>query len=226
VTNPGVTFNQDLTMTIYAAAAAELGHGATIVSSTQNFNIPFRPSASSSCAASHPGEWSDGANCFNGYATPVTFTFDGTVLLPDDLIWSISFNTSSFGAMPKGYNTVCVSTPQGCGYDSLNVGLSDAPLPTKGTGVDLSGVYSNSYTASQYGDGGTGGVDMFRSDTPCWTGYRQMARISTSAATVGPPTKKDQCKRDGWKSFNNPAFKNQGDCVSFVATKGKNPDVG
>lgn len=33
---------------------------------------------------------------------------------------------------------------------------------------------------------------------------------------VGPPTNKDQCKKDGWKAFNNPTFKNQGDCVSFV----------
>jgi hypothetical protein len=39
------------------------------------------------------------------------------------------------------------------------------------------------------------------------------------------PTSKDQCKDGGWKSFTNPAFKNQGDCVSFVATGGKNsPD--
>lgn len=33
---------------------------------------------------------------------------------------------------------------------------------------------------------------------------------------VGPPTDKDQCKDGGWQGFNNPAFKNQGDCVSFV----------
>jgi hypothetical protein len=36
------------------------------------------------------------------------------------------------------------------------------------------------------------------------------------------PTSTDQCKKDGWKTFTSPAFKNQGDCVSFVATKGKN----
>jgi hypothetical protein len=35
------------------------------------------------------------------------------------------------------------------------------------------------------------------------------------------PTTKDQCKNGGWRSYN--VFKNQGDCVSFVATKGKNP---
>ena len=31
-----------------------------------------------------------------------------------------------------------------------------------------------------------------------------------------PLTDKDQCKKDGWKSFTNPLFKNQGRCVSFV----------
>jgi hypothetical protein len=35
------------------------------------------------------------------------------------------------------------------------------------------------------------------------------------------PTSKEQCKNDGWRSF--PGFKNQGDCMSFVATGGKNP---
>jgi hypothetical protein len=34
------------------------------------------------------------------------------------------------------------------------------------------------------------------------------------------PTSKDQCKNGGWRTFGT--FKNQGDCVSFVATGGKN----
>jgi hypothetical protein len=38
-----------------------------------------------------------------------------------------------------------------------------------------------------------------------------------------PPTSKNQCKNGGWANFTNPGpFKNQGDCVSFVATHGKN----
>lgn len=40
------------------------------------------------------------------------------------------------------------------------------------------------------------------------------------------PTDKEQCKNNGWREFVNPSFKNQGDCVSFVATKGKNPPSG
>jgi hypothetical protein len=35
------------------------------------------------------------------------------------------------------------------------------------------------------------------------------------------PTSKDQCKSGGWRTYG--VFKNQGDCVSFVATGGKNP---
>ena len=43
----------------------------------------------------------------------------------------------------------------------------------------------------------------------------------------GVPTTKKQCKNDGWKNYvkGTPAtrrFKNQGDCVSFVATHGNN----
>ena len=42
------------------------------------------------------------------------------------------------------------------------------------------------------------------------------SRITATPALVGPPTGKDQCKKDGWKTFNNPTFKNQGDCVSYT----------
>ena len=33
------------------------------------------------------------------------------------------------------------------------------------------------------------------------------------------PTSKDQCKNNGWRNYAS--FKNQGQCVSFVATGGK-----
>jgi hypothetical protein len=35
------------------------------------------------------------------------------------------------------------------------------------------------------------------------------------------PTSRDQCKNGGWQTYG--VFKNQGDCVSFVATGGKKP---
>ena len=35
-------------------------------------------------------------------------------------------------------------------------------------------------------------------------------------APASGPTNHDQCKKDGWQTFMNPKFKNQGDCVSYV----------
>jgi hypothetical protein len=39
------------------------------------------------------------------------------------------------------------------------------------------------------------------------------------------PTSKDDCKKGGWATFSQ-GFKNQGDCVSYVATGGKNQPNG
>jgi hypothetical protein len=49
------------------------------------------------------------------------------------------------------------------------------------------------------------------------------ASVDDVAVTSTPalPTTKEQCKNGGWRSFGS-SFKNQGDCVSFVATNGKN----
>ena len=48
--------------------------------------------------------------------------------------------------------------------------------------------------------------------------------LNLSANLVTLPTSKAQCKKGGWRDFE--VFKNQGDCVSFVATGGKNPPAG
>ena len=52
---------------------------------------------------------------------------------------------------------------------------------------------------------------------------------ANATITMGPPplsslTSKNQCKNGGWRAFG--VFKNQGDCVSFVATGGKNLPAG
>jgi len=40
--------------------------------------------------------------------------------------------------------------------------------------------------------------------------------FEAASTTSGPPTSKDQCKNGGWRSFTNPSFKNQGQCIAFV----------
>ena len=63
---------------------------------------------------------------------------------------------------------------------------------------------------------------------PTTAGAAQTTHAGESDAFVAKiatlPTSMDQCKNGGWKTFG--VFKNQGDCVSFVASKGKNPPSG
>jgi len=66
--------------------------------------------------------------------------------------------------------------------------------------------------SGSYTEGGTAGVGIFRQDTN-WSPNGTVAiKITASATAVGPPTSKDQCLKSGWANFNNPSFKNQGDC--------------
>lgn len=48
--------------------------------------------------------------------------------------------------------------------------------------------------------------------------------VAIYSCNLNKPTNKDQCKNGGWQSYG--VFKNQGDCVSFVATGGKNLPAG
>lgn len=72
------------------------------------------------------------------------------------------------------------------------------------------------------------------SDTPTGgtigtAGTVHIDNISVNSDEVGSPTSpssKDDCKNGGWQNFVSPTFKNQGDCVSFFATKGKNQPSG
>jgi hypothetical protein len=34
---------------------------------------------------------------------------------------------------------------------------------------------------------------------------------------TAPPADKNQCRKGGWATFNNPSFRNQGECVNYVA---------
>jgi dienelactone hydrolase len=51
--------------------------------------------------------------------------------------------------------------------------------------------------------------------------YAMDLDLRDQSSSAALPTSKDHCKNGGWRNY--PRFKNQGDCVSFVATGGKNP---
>ncbi len=52
-------------------------------------------------------------------------------------------------------------------------------------------------------------------------GQNNVRETRTFFVDANAPYNKDECKQDGWKDFTSPKFKNQGDCVSFMASNGK-----
>jgi len=231
-TTPGATFTEPITLNIYnvgpASAYGPSTAGSLIVSDTQNFNIPYRPSADpnyqTDCAANatqenvpvseFDGTWYDPAlnSCFNGLLTDITFNF-GNVLLPNNVIYGIAYDTSDYGASPNaplyqlggttptgtswGDSTACHATTEGCGYDSLNLGLSNEPTaPSVGTDAYQGTVYWQLLYAPYYCDQGAAGTGTFRIDEPanyptqngtnsgCWSAQTNGDPI-TMATNVG-----------------------------------------
>jgi hypothetical protein len=181
-TSAGATFSHPITMNIYSVNVTTGQPAAKLLTRTQTFAIPLRPSADPvNCTGPNAGKWYSTADaaCYNGFATKITFNLDGT-LLPRDLIWTVAFNTSGFGAAPLGYTTPCATSAAGCAYDSLNVGVQAfAGQPSVGTDVDPAGAVLSSITPGAYCDGGTGGTGTLRLDTGCWTGFTPLATIRT-----------------------------------------------
>ncbi|MBP8539183.1 hypothetical protein [Streptomyces sp. MK37H] len=185
LTTPGATFTHPITANIYAVdnSGPVPAPGALLATVTKTFNIPYRPSADPvNCTGSNAGKWFSPADntCYNGLAHTVKFDFPGVTTLPDQVIWTVAYNTTHAGYNPIGESAPCFTSGNGCPYDSLNVGAQTFPgAPFAGTDVDPNGVFINSSSASTYCDGGAGGTGTLRLDTPCWTGFTPLGEIKT-----------------------------------------------
>ena len=177
ITNPGSTFTHPVTLNIYNVGTND-SVGSLIKSKTQTFAMPYRPTADdgTNCNGATAGEWWDGTSCYNGKAFKISFDLDG-VTLPDNAIISVAYNTSDYGAQPQGDAKACHATPQGCPYDSLNVGTN--PTPSVGT-APADDAYQNSNWSGAYCDNGAGGTGTFRLDAGCWTGYLPAFKVEAS----------------------------------------------
>jgi len=51
------------------------------------------------------------------------------------------------------------------------------------------------------------------------------AKFVATEIPVAPPTTKKACKKGGWKTFNDPSFKNQGACISTSSVTARHPRV-
>ncbi len=190
VTTPGATFTHSITASIYGASIGGVP-GALLARVTQDQVILFRPSADSvNCTGTDAGKWFNpagpsGGVCQNSIIEVLTFTFPSGITLPNQVIWTVAFNTTHYGYTPIGQGAACFSSAGGCGYDSLNVADKTYPgAPYAGTDVDPNGAFLNSKSATEYCDGGAGGTGFLRLDTAttgCWADYKPLGRIITTA---------------------------------------------
>lgn len=160
-TTPGSSFNHPITLNIYNVdkSGVDPAVGTLITTKTLNADIPYRPSADDTmCTGDNTGKWYDtvSGKCQNGYAFNLDYDFsaDG-ILLPDEVIVTVAYNTQTHGYEPIG-----VAGP----YNSLNVSLTTAGTLT-GTDVEEGSLFWNTKISSWYTDGGAGGSNILRRDT-------------------------------------------------------------
>jgi hypothetical protein len=171
VTSPGTGFQEPITLNVYGPSTDGLHPGALITSVTRTFFIPFRPSASPQCAATSPGEWYDSVHkkCNNGKL--VNLTFNLGVKVPNKVVYGIAYNTTHYGYAPIGESAACFTSSGGCGYDSLNIALSQDPINVKvGYDTNPGKVWQNT-VGDNYCDKDTTDAGVFRLDSPtstCW----------------------------------------------------------
>jgi hypothetical protein len=180
-TPSGSTFNEPITFNIYNPPALNSDVPGTLIATrTVTFKFPYRPSANyAHCSGGNAGLWWDKAlaTCFNGKAFDITFSF-GIKLPTTDVVFGIAYNTTHYGYAPIGESAACYTSSGGCGYDSLNIALTQDNGTGHGGNVSAGSdrypgkVYQNAVYGSDYCDGGTAGVNIFRLDSPtgpsCW----------------------------------------------------------
>jgi hypothetical protein len=173
-TTPGSTFPVPITFTVYNVGPGN-SVGSAIATKTQTFNIPNRPTSDDGTNCADMTAWYSAADnkCYHGLANNITFTFPNVPISASTVIYKISFNTSHYGNPPVGEATTCYTSDAGCGYDSLNVGLSQDPTNISAGANPVPGsVYLNSSWTGAYCDGGAGGTGTFRIDpstgSTCW----------------------------------------------------------
>lgn len=162
------SFSQPITLNVYSPSTDGVNPGAKIASVTNTFDIKYRPSASPECVGTDAGKWydEDSKTCFNGLAQNITFNVKD-VHVAGSAIFGITYNTTHYGYAPIGQGAPCFSTSAGCGYDSLNVAVTQDPTNvTVGTSVVPGKLWLASNAGGQYADNGAAGVGTFRIDSP------------------------------------------------------------
>lgn len=183
-----------------------------------------------------------GYQCGSGYG-PNTPEYDlqtsvasGTGFIVPAGNWAIT-SWSTYAGNPGGSMSMIVFQPAGV-TDTYTV-VAESPVESLTAGVlntfpanvlvqqgDLLGFWSTGNAACLTMTGAAGDVNPSTPGPEPAVGSTIVASgfpgylLNISAALTLLPTTKDQCKNGAWQGFS--VFKNQGDCVSYVATGGNN----
>ena len=186
----GSTFPEEVTLSVYEVGGGN-AVGTKIGRTTQTFNMPYRPTASTKCTTGEAkGGWysKKGKTCFHGKLFPIKFSLTGVNALPspkstfvlpsEKAIISVAYNTSNSGYVPKGTQGCSSPNPPGCGYDSLNVALRENPsAPSVGTYPDSGEIYLADTTAGYFCPAGATGVFEPSGTGNCWPDEQPIFKI-------------------------------------------------
>jgi len=146
--------------------------GQLLATQTKDFLIPYRPSANNGvCTGQNLGAFLGPVDreCDNGLSVKISWSFRlPKLILPQQAIVTVAYNTSDAGYNPYGDNTPCFTGPGGCGYDALNVS-ADGTGGFVGGNVDPNGAFDN--FGDPYFYCNQMGGSVLQLDTPCWTDY-------------------------------------------------------
>lgn len=160
----GAGWTHPITLNLYSVndSGATPQPGSLFASVTQTFFIPWRPEAGGSCDGTR-FRAADG-KCYSGLAFEVTFNLNN-LTVPDQLIYSIAYNTADYGTEPIG-------SPGP--YVSLNFGLN-ASGPTVGSNPLPDTAYAN-----------TGGNGPFQQYTG-WAPYSGAVEFNSAPESGSVP---------------------------------------
>ncbi len=175
------TWSHDITLNIYSSHLGANGAPDTLLrTTTQNFDIPWRPESDPTCGSTSNGAgWKVGATCYNFSGLSSNIVFDVSslnIVAPSDIIVGIAYNTQT-----RGYAPIGAPGP----YDSLNLAVPDGQVVSVGSDVSADEVFQNTSHGPFYTDGGAAGVGIFRKDT-AWSPYGTVALKVTAQALSAP----------------------------------------
>jgi hypothetical protein len=199
---PGAKFSQAITLKIYGVSGTT--PGAVLASTTQTFQIPFRPSSDAKNCSAPNGDGEQWYNapdktCYHGLAVPITFDLAPLhIPIPstNQAIITLSYNTSDYGPQPQrpqACNSLPAPDNDNCPYDSLNISTDNGGENTPPTNLVFAGSFLDpdsifvNYANLDSACPSTTKTGTLTIDAGCWAGFHPEIQVSAAGRKQTPP---------------------------------------